>query len=320
MTPRISVVIETFNAKPEGEITPAQAFGSLAAQDYPAEAVEMLVVCAKDTAETQARAVRPLLGRFAPSARFVEIPEISYQGAKREGLRLAAAPVVALADTDVVYPPGWLRAIDDRLLEGEDRVVAGAVGFAPRRLWRTTILLADWSLLFLDGATETRFFNLNNVAFRRDALAEAFARVPEDYRRFGTASSLSRHFTEAGVAIALVPAMEARHSFLARSFLTEKRLRRYAHAAAVRRHEPARAPATAGELERPWTWLPLWRRWARHYQSRPAACRARLGLGPGAVALQRGLLALLSLWELALIAWVATVPGARARLAARYGW
>jgi hypothetical protein len=144
--------------------------------------------------------------------------------------------------------------------------------------------------------------------------------TPASYRRFGQASYFSRAMREAGVRIRLDREMLGRHGFTPASFLFEKRVRRYAHLSTVARDEPGAVMTQVGVPERPGSWLRAWWAWARRYQSRPALCRQSLDLSRTDLVVQRMLLVVLSAWELALIGWLALMPGAHARLVKRYGW
>lgn len=122
----ISVVIPTYDEP--GRL--CAALQSLAAQDYPSSAVEIVVV---DDASPQPFSV-PLDDLAGPfSLTLIRNP--TNQGrarARNAGLRAAAGDLVVFLDSDMTVEPGFLRAHAAAHLKRAARVAIGNIRFAPQ--------------------------------------------------------------------------------------------------------------------------------------------------------------------------------------------
>lgn len=119
--PVVSVIIPTRNRA----TTLAGALTSLAAQDFPQRAHEVLLVDNGSTDETQA-----LLEAFTIShphcpLRGIVEPEPGLLAGRHRGAREARAPLLAFTDDDVVVEPTWLRAIVDAFADPAVHLVGG---------------------------------------------------------------------------------------------------------------------------------------------------------------------------------------------------
>jgi hypothetical protein len=176
---------------------------------------------------------------------------------------------------------------------------------------RLAVFLADFGILREDGLEWTPYFWPNNAGFRREMLLSLQLDDHGKFNRFGGSRFLARQMPERGLRVRVDPRMTSVHGYSWRVFMYEKRLRRFVHLAYVRRHDPnSGLSALVGVPDRPLSWLWNWLTAAYRYQKQPRLCRKTLMIGPARRLLMRVLLAVLSVYELGLIHYVAAVPGA----------
>jgi glycosyltransferase involved in cell wall biosynthesis len=131
---RVSVIVATHN-----DLDNLRAcLASLARQTYPATAFEVVLVDDGSTDGTS-----DAVGREHPDVRLVTKPNEGAEIARNCGVDASTGEVVAFLDSDCVAPPGWLRAVVDRLAPDPGRVVGGRIihrgGF-----WRRLTGIADF--------------------------------------------------------------------------------------------------------------------------------------------------------------------------------
>ena len=174
MEKRISAVICTHN---RARYLP-KAILSLANQDLPKEAYEILIVDNHSTDETP-KIVEGFAG--IGNIRYIHEPVIGLSHARNTGRQKAKAPLVAYLDDDAVASPGWLGKIC-QVFETTDPK-PGCVGGkvmpiweAPRPAWLGDDLLCSLTVLDWSGSPHA-IDNLNsewlagaNIAFPKDLL------------------------------------------------------------------------------------------------------------------------------------------------------
>jgi glycosyltransferase involved in cell wall biosynthesis len=171
--PSFSIVVETENLAVTDIAGLEESLDSLAAQQpSPAQANEVIVIESGDVPT----ALRDRLAAKYPWVRFVRSEsDLSYEGAKVEGARLATGEIVLYADSDCVYEPRWIKSMLAPFAAYSDlRVLAGETGIRGDGPYALAIALT----FFFDGHSgredlyplPTYYFN--NVAFRRRFLLE----------------------------------------------------------------------------------------------------------------------------------------------------
>jgi GT2 family glycosyltransferase len=211
--PRVSVVTETITARFDnttGSLPDdlATTLHALDRQTYPREMIERIVVLdaqvAADTAEE--------LGRRYPEVRFVGAPATNYFAAKNAGIEAATAEIVALLDSDCEPQPDWLERLVAPFADAAAEVaaVAGRTRYTGRSWAARTFSVPDFAYIHADRDGEASGFNINNVAFRREAfLAHRFdERIP----RNGGCFFLYHHMRAAGARIVYEPDAVVSHA------------------------------------------------------------------------------------------------------------
>lgn len=168
--PFISVVIETVTAREErgsGSLADrlAPTLSAVAAQTYPRDRVETIVVLDAAVSESAGAEIRSryptvIIGRAALS---------NYFAAKNRGADMARAPIVALLDGDCVPAPDWLACLVSACGPGR-AVVAGRTRYSGNSWFARTFSVSDFGNVVAAPTGEASGFNLNNVLFRRDVL------------------------------------------------------------------------------------------------------------------------------------------------------
>lgn len=143
-----------------------RTLAALGRLDHPA--FEVIVVDNGSTDDTAAAAEEA-------GARYVRTPARAGIAASRgAGAAAAHGAVVAYTDDDCIPVPGWLSALERRLLAEPDLGLAGGhvenVGFAGRRRFKgRTRLTRNGQTEFVEDPREADFFGNANLAFRRKA-------------------------------------------------------------------------------------------------------------------------------------------------------
>ena len=118
---RASVIIPTYLRE---DLFP-QALATATAQDFPAEAYEILVV---DNAPIPRQEVRDLcLASTGRTVRYIHEPRNGLHHARHAGARAARGEILVYIDDDVLCPPTWLAAITDPYQESCVAMVGGKV-------------------------------------------------------------------------------------------------------------------------------------------------------------------------------------------------
>ena len=126
--PMVSVVIPTLNAERVLE----ECLGSIFAQDWPRDRMELIVADGGSTDRTL-----EIVARFARRGSFCvtvkDNPLKTGEAGKAVGVRHAAGDIVSLIDSDNILPdPGWLRRMIAPLLEDDGIVAAEPVRYTYR--------------------------------------------------------------------------------------------------------------------------------------------------------------------------------------------
>ena len=167
--PRISVVVETINAR-FGSVTRSlidevePTLAALALQTYPADDMETILVVDDDASFAAASEVV----RRHPVLRVVRSRRANYFEAKNAGAAAARGEIVAFADSDCLPSPRWVQALVAQI-DGGAAAAAGESRYPPDTLAARVFSIFDLAHVIgeCDGATG---LNLSNVAFRRDVL------------------------------------------------------------------------------------------------------------------------------------------------------
>lgn len=151
-------------------------------------------------------------GRLA--CRIIPGEGLHYYDLKNLGAKAARGEVVAFIDSDVIPDEGWLRELTRPLRENPGlAVVAGNTYLDPDSLVSRAFALGwFFPLRRMDsGLIETGRFFANNVAFRRNVLAQRpFPEMAPGQTR-GACTQLAKRLHREGMAIWLAPAAQTRH-------------------------------------------------------------------------------------------------------------
>ncbi|HEY0144474.1 MAG TPA: glycosyltransferase [Thermoanaerobaculia bacterium] len=167
--PSVSVVLETVTAREDtssgalaDDLEPT--FAAVAAQSYPAEAIETIVVLDPDvpagTAET--------IARRHPAVKIVTARAQNYFVAKNAGAAAATGEIVALLDGDCVPAPDWIETLVARMTP-DVGVVAGCTRYTGSSLAARTFSVPDFAYVLSEEGSASGIL-INNVAFRREVL------------------------------------------------------------------------------------------------------------------------------------------------------
>lgn len=207
--PLVSVVVETVTARFDAaagtlaeRLRPTLA--ALAAQTWPAEAIETILVVDRDVAPEEVAALR----RERAGLHIVTSPLPNYFAAKNEGATASRGAFIALLDSDCVPAPDWVETLIARF-DPSVQVVAGRTRYEDTG-WGTRILsIPDFAYAFAAPDGTASGFNLNNVAFRRDI----FLANPLDgrIRRNGACYLLFHQLRAQGARIVYEPGARTVH-------------------------------------------------------------------------------------------------------------
>ena len=212
MTPSISVIIPTF----ERRDVLARTLRHLAAQDYPADRYEVIVVDnSRDDTPDMVEAFAASSGR---RIRVLRRPERLPAVKRNLGLRAAAGELVLFLNDDVWASPGFLRAHADAHAEHARELVAvlGHVEQSPE-MPRTPFLefyrpFAYDEVRRAGGALGWRYFWSMNISLRRDEMLGRNLVFHEDWAEIGHEDvELGWRFTRAGGRIVYAPAAHVEH-------------------------------------------------------------------------------------------------------------
>lgn len=177
---QVTVAIEGWNASDlDSRELFERSLRSLAAQSYPIQACEILVLMDEVAVQAGADWTRS----FFPQARLVPIAGSTYYRVKNSALEQASRKVIVFADSDVHYAPIWLEEMLRALAE-RGGVIAGNTQFDDGFLSRT-LNITEWAAR-RDESGPTDWFYGNNVAAERNLLQRYGFR--EDFGQSGAGS------------------------------------------------------------------------------------------------------------------------------------
>ena len=163
----VSVIVPTRN-RPEAL---ARCVASLAAQAYPRECLEILVV--NDGGVSTPREKLEAAG----NVEVIDVPHGGPATARNAGVACARGDILAFVDDDCVADPGWIGAMVTRLTVHTDAAVGGRVvnALLDNRYARASQLLVTHLYRYYheEARGHLPFLTTNNLAVR----AETFARV-----------------------------------------------------------------------------------------------------------------------------------------------
>lgn len=241
--PRVSVVCSTYG---RAELLP-RLLGALAAQTFPADELEVVIVDNGSPDDT--REVLERLGRDVPFA----LRTIRHErnrgaaGGRNTGWRAARGAVVAFTDDDCTPTPTWLEhgvaAIE---AHGAGSFAVGATRPDPAEEER---LLRPFSRSVL--VTEPRFFETCNIFYRREDLERADG-FDEGFGIGGEDTDLALRLIDAGLDAVWTPEAVVHHRVRASSFRANLReAPRWVDIPLVVKRHPARRREL---LHRRWFW------------------------------------------------------------------
>ena len=215
--PIISVVVEGYNQQRDlGSADDTMA--ALAAQDFPLERIEIILVGSMEQAKHWESAYAGNTAFFAVKA--IAQVDAHYYELKNGGADIAEGDIIAFTDSDVLPRKTWVSAIVNGIQDGAD-VVVGPSLFRPNgRLSADSTLMrvaaaVTWGWILgkrRDGPIpEARGFMDHNVAMRASAFRAHQYRT--EFGRIIASPLLYRAFIDAGLTIAVQPAQQALHHF-----------------------------------------------------------------------------------------------------------
>jgi len=204
----ISVVIETYTItreypKEEVQAQVASVLGRLGEQSYPRHLTEILVVVEKSAGD-----LAEFLHANFPNVKTVFIDHGTYLAMKNLGFELACGDMIALIDADCIPVADWLDRIALAYSRGAD-VVAGKTRYRPEHPFANTFSVFDFGHVQADRNGKTFAFNVNNLAFRRNVVADN--RFDDRVRRNGGCFLFWRKLQAANYNMVYDPKMFAGH-------------------------------------------------------------------------------------------------------------
>ncbi len=207
-THMISVIIETYTVSHEYPavecaIQLASVLDRLREQSYPKHQTEIIVVLDEANAE---------LAKFVqtryPEVRTVFVMDGTYLSMKNFGFEVARGEMLALLDADCIPVRNWLETIATAFSPGVD-AVAGKTRYRPEHPLARTFSVFDFGHVQADRNGKTFSFNVNNVAFHRDIVAQN--RFDDRVRRNGGCFLFWRKLKLANCNMIYDPKMFAGH-------------------------------------------------------------------------------------------------------------
>jgi len=223
--PIISVVIEGYNELHDFG-TADNTMAALAAQDFPIDQIEIILVGNKEQASHWGKTwVRN--NRFH-SVKVVSQDTLHYYKLKNGGAEIATGNIIAFTDSDVHPRTTWVSAIVSGIEAGAD-VTVGPSLFEKRHGFKlqpdSPILRAAASITWgwvlgkrIKGAApEARGFMDHNVALKSDAFRDHPYRT--DFGRVIASPLLFRELVNSGLRVVVQPGQQAVHHFSWRYWL-----------------------------------------------------------------------------------------------------
>lgn len=199
--PLFSVIVPTRNRI--DQLT--ECLGSLAAQDYPADRYEVVIV--DDGGEQPAQQAAD---RFSDrlTLRIISCQHGGPGLARNAGIRAAAGEYVAFTDDDCIATTGWLSAYADALEEHPAALLSGPIrnGLDGNIYAATSQVLVDYLYRYYNREPgRARFLTSNNLAASRDRLLEVGGFDPIFVRAAGEDRELSSRWAHLGRPAWVVP-------------------------------------------------------------------------------------------------------------------
>jgi glycosyltransferase involved in cell wall biosynthesis len=200
----ISIVIATVNQESSPRLDLDCVLGRLAAQTYPADRIEILVVI-----DRRNRRLQEHVRAAWPAVAIVETEDSTYFSMKTAGARVARGDIVAFLDSDCIPEPGWCERAVARIEGGAD-VVAGKTRYPENARFALTFDFFNFGYIGTDRSGRANGFLPNNVAFRR----EVFLDHPFDarIRRGGAGHLLGNQLKSLGYVLVYEPGQRVTHN------------------------------------------------------------------------------------------------------------
>jgi glycosyltransferase involved in cell wall biosynthesis len=216
MNPLVSVVIEGYNESLSLGSVDATLEG-LRRQDFPLDAIEVILVGSAEQAEAWART-------YADPAPFHTVKTLSCPGAhyyelKNQGAALAAGEIIALTDSDVCPEPQWISALVASLRSGAE-ITAGVTlfhgenGAEPRSAAMLAAASISWGFVVPrphGRSSAARAFLSHNLGVRAELFRKHQYRT--DLGRTCAGSFLFDALTHSGTPVAFAPRQRVAHTF-----------------------------------------------------------------------------------------------------------
>ena len=203
----VSVVVPTYN-RPEAL---RRCIAALAAQDYPRELFEVVVV--DDGGATPAASVTERV-EGGPRLRVLRQANAGPAVARNAGASAAEGEVVAFTDDDCAPEPGWLAALASRLAGDAACAAAGrTVNGLPDDVYATAseLLITYLYEYHGHGRSRTPFFPSNNIAFPTREFVD-IGGFATGFRRPGAEDrDVCRRWIARGYSIVTAPEAVVRH-------------------------------------------------------------------------------------------------------------
>ena len=166
--PFFSVVVPTYN-RPDRLATCLQA---LAAQDYPRDRYEVVVVD-DGSSHPMDNVVAPYEHAPAQSGLQITLHRQANAGpaaARNAGADLAKGPLLAFTDDDCMPSPTWLSGFADRLKQKPEAMIGGrSLNALPNNLYSTASqALIDYLYAYYSAPNKAMFFASNNIAMTKE--------------------------------------------------------------------------------------------------------------------------------------------------------
>ena len=219
-TPKITVAVVTYNA----ELHIGRCIESILALNYPAQAVELLIVdgCSADATQMIVRRFMKKDSRI----RLVENPERTIASNRNRALKEARYPFVAFTDSDCEVPENWLtvlmEAFQERRGEQDKLIAVGGANVPPQEngssfLQALGIMLNTFlgSLGSVQGKvySESRYVDslaCLNVIYDRDRVL-SLGGFDTDMKNIGEDAEMHFRLRKAGYRLLYVPASTVYH-------------------------------------------------------------------------------------------------------------